>query len=141
MIRKSIYLSVIFLLFMMFSCKKKDVLIPIKMKFAKIEFTKKIHDFGSIKQGDKVKTDFEFINSGDTDLLVTQAYGSCGCTIPEWPKSPIKKGGKGNIKVSFDSHGKSGVQDVSVTIIANTYTGLETLIIKAIVLPKTGVTH
>ena len=139
MIRKKIFLAVIFIFVSTTSCKKEEVIVPIKMKFAKIDFSKMVHDFGTIKEGDKVKTDFEFTNSGETDLIITQAFGSCGCTIPEYPKEPIKPGNKGTIEIFYDAHGKSGVQDVSVTIIANTYTGMETLTIKTTVTPKKGV--
>ncbi len=139
MIRKKIFLAVIFMFVLTTSCKKKEAIVPIKMKFAKIDFSKMAHDFGTIKEGDKVKTDFEFTNSGETDLIITQAFGSCGCTIPEYPKESIKPGNKGAIEILYDAHGKSGVQDVSVTIIANTYTGMETLTIKTTVTPKKGV--
>ncbi len=84
------------------------------MKFEKEEF-----NFGNIKQGDKVQYEFEFVNAGKEPLIITEAHGSCGCTVPEWPKQPLKKGEKGVIKITFDSTGKQGMQDKTVTITSN----------------------
>lgn len=129
------------LLVFLFSCKKKETPIEMNMNFAKIDFSKRVHDFGTINEGDKVKTSFSFTNSSSTDLLITQVYGSCGCTVPDYPREPVKPGEKSHINISFDSHGKSGVQDMNITIISNTHTGIENLGIKAIVIPKSGVTQ
>jgi hypothetical protein len=84
------------------------------MKFKEEEF-----NFGTIKQGDKVVHEFEFENSGKEPLMITEAHGSCGCTVPDYPKDPIKKGEKRIIKVTFDSAGKMGIQDKTVTITTN----------------------
>lgn len=100
-------------------------------KFPVMAFSKTTHDFGNIKQGDQVSTEFEFTNTGDFDLTIFEAKGSCGCTIPEYPKNPIKPGEKGVIKVQFNSAGKEGKQDKSVFIAANTKSGSETLKITA----------
>ena len=105
-------------------------------KFASMNFIKKVHDFGKIKADAKVETIFEFVNDGKADLIITEAKGSCGCTVPEFPKKPIKIGEKGIIKVLFDAAKKTGEQSKSVTINANTATGMEILEIKANVLPK-----
>src|SRR5438128_1501041 len=53
------------------------------------------YNFGTIKQGDKVTYDFNFQNSGKEPLIITEAHGSCGCTVPQWPKEPIAKSAKG----------------------------------------------
>ena len=58
--------------------------------------------------------------TGDQPLMITNAKGSCGCTVPEWPKEPIMPGETGVIKVEFNSKGKKGVQSKRVTITANT---------------------
>jgi hypothetical protein len=78
------------------------------------------HDFGKIKTGEKVHYEFSFINTGKSPLIVKDAVASCGCTKPEWPKEPIQPGATGLIKVTFDSAGKSGLQDKQITITANT---------------------
>ncbi|MBN8566479.1 MAG: DUF1573 domain-containing protein [Flavobacteriales bacterium] len=105
-------------------------------KYPVMTFNKKEHDFGVINEGDKVETVFTFTNTGDADLLITNASGSCGCTVPEYPKEPIKPGKSGKMKVTFDSGGKPGMQQKSVNITANTVTGRDVLSIKANVTPK-----
>ena len=85
-----------------------------------MKFDKDSYNFGKIKQGDKVSYDFQFTNTGKSPLIITDAVASCGCTKPEWPKEPIKPGDNGVIKVTFNSAGKSGLQDKLITITANT---------------------
>ena len=76
-------------------------------------------NFGTIKQGDVINHEFVFTNVGKEPLVITESHGSCGCTVPQWPKEPIKKGEKGVIKVTFNSAGKMGLQDKTVTITSN----------------------
>ena len=97
-----------------------------EMTFEKVE-----HDFGKINQGDKVDYNFKFKNTGTADLIISSAKGSCGCTVPEYPKEAVKPGESGEIKVSFNSDGKSGEQSKTVSIFANTVKGTEILTIKA----------
>lgn len=85
-----------------------------------MEFQKNIHDFGTIKQGEKVSFSFKFKNTGKADLIIASASGSCGCTVPNFPKQPIAPGKEGVIDVTFDSSGKSGQQNKQVTVVANT---------------------
>jgi hypothetical protein len=96
-------------------------------------FEKDVHDFGKIIQGEKVSYQFKFTNTGSSDLLITDAKGSCGCTVPEYPKSPVKPGGTGVIDVVFDSTGKTGQQNKKVTITANTVPSTVTLAINGVV--------
>ncbi len=84
------------------------------------EFEKEIHDFGSIAQGEKVSYSFVFKNSGKKDLIISSAIGSCGCTVPQYPKNPISPGESASIDVVFNSEGKDGKQDKTVTLMANT---------------------
>lgn len=84
-----------------------------------IEFEKETHDFGKIKEGEKVSYSFKFKNTGNSDLIITDAKGSCGCTVPNYPTKPIKPGEEGLIDVSFDSAGKSGKQNKTVTLLTN----------------------
>lgn len=86
----------------------------------KFEFEEKVIDFGEISQGEKVKKRYKFKNVGKADLVISDAKGSCGCTVPRWPKQPIRPGQEGEIEVVFDSNGKSGRQHKTVTLIANT---------------------
>jgi hypothetical protein len=89
-------------------------------KLPAIKFEEELFEFGEITQGEKVEHTFMFTNTGEADLIVTSAKGSCGCTVPEWPKKPIKPGEKGEINVVFNSEGKKGRQHKKVTIVANT---------------------
>lgn len=109
---------------------------PADGKYPVMTFNKKEHDFGVINEGDKVETIFTFTNTGQADLIIANASGSCGCTVPEFPKEPIKPGKTGKMKVSFDSNGKPGMQQKSVNITANTASGSDVLTIKANVTAK-----
>lgn len=103
---------------------------------AVMTFDKISHDFGTINEGENVQTSFTFTNTGKTDLLIVDARGSCGCTVPKYPKNiPIKPGETGEILVGFDSSNKPNLQQKTVTISANTESGRETLRIKAMVTP------
>jgi hypothetical protein len=84
-----------------------------------ITFEAEEFNFGTIKQGESVTHEFTFTNTGKENLILTNAQGSCGCTVPVWPKEPIGKGQKGSIKVTFNSAGKMGMQDKTVTITSN----------------------
>lgn len=88
------------------------------MSFKNTEF-----DFGDILENQKVETTYEFTNTGKADLLIADCRAACGCTVPDWPKEPIKPGASGKIKVVFDSAGKAGKNSKIVTVIANTQTG------------------
>ncbi len=99
-----------------------------------MSFDKTLHDFGSIQEGETVETTFTFTNTGKSDLIIVDARGSCGCTVPDYPKnSPIAPGEIGKIRVSFDSSNKPNMQQKTVTISANTDSGRETIRIKALV--------
>tara|TARA_B100001057_G_scaffold497470_1_gene601650 strand:- start:1169 stop:1669 length:501 start_codon:yes stop_codon:yes gene_type:complete len=103
---------------------------------AEMSFNKTVHDFGTIKEGETVQTTFTFTNNGQADLIIVDARGSCGCTVPNYPKNtPIAPGATGEILVSFDSSNKPNMQQKTVTISANTSIGRETLRIKAMVSP------
>jgi len=86
----------------------------------KFTFTETSHDFGKITQGEKVSYSFKFKNTGGSDLVIDEAHGSCGCTIPKYPRGPIPANTEGVIDVTFDSDGKSGKVEKTVTITANT---------------------
>ena len=97
-------------------------------------FDRVSHDFGTIKEGETVETEFTFTNTGKSDLIIVDARGSCGCTVPKYPKNtPIAPGDGGVIAVRFDSSGKPNLQQKTVTISANTSSGREMLRIKAMV--------
>lgn len=84
-----------------------------------IKFEEEIYDFGKITDGESVMYEFKFTNVGKTPLIISNATATCGCTIPEYPTTPIKPGKGGKIKVIFNSLGKVGLQDKVVSIISN----------------------
>ncbi len=84
------------------------------------QFEKETHDFGSITEGEKIQYAFKFKNTGNGDLIIRSANGSCGCTVPEWPREPVPPGGSGVINITFDSSGKHGMQHKTVTVLSNT---------------------
>ena len=105
----------------------------------KMKFKKMVHDFGRLKEGEKREFDFKFTNTGKEDLIIEDCKGSCGCTVPEWPKEAIKPGQSAAIKVKFDSTKKEKDQEKSVTITANTEPEITTVIkIKAYVEASAG---
>lgn len=85
-----------------------------------IEFTETEFDFGIAKEGDIVSRVFTFTNTGDEALIISNARGSCGCTVPMWPKEPIFPGETASITVEFNTKNKKGLQSKRVTLTANT---------------------
>ena len=83
-------------------------------------FEKVLHDFGQLVDGEKVSFSFKFTNSGNAPLIISNAKGSCGCTVPNWSRNPIAPGESGSIDVTFDSSGRSGKQNKAITLTANT---------------------
>ncbi len=78
------------------------------------------HDFGEIKQGERVEYTFKFTNSGTAPLVITNVEVTCGCTTPKgWPRDPIMPGGKGELTVAFNSVGKIGRQNKVIKVISN----------------------
>ncbi len=105
-------------------------------KFPVMTFENAEHDFGTISEGDIVETVFKFTNTGNAPLTIVNAKGSCGCTVPQYPKDKvINPGDSGEMKVKFNSAGKPNQQQKNVTITANTETGREIIKIKAFVTP------
>jgi hypothetical protein len=101
-----------------------------------MSFERAEHDFGTINEGDVVETSFAFTNTGKSDLIILDARGSCGCTVPEYPKNtPIAPGETKEIKVKFDSANKPGNQTKTVTLTNNTESGRDIIRIKTIVTP------
>ena len=85
---------------------------------AEIKFEKETHDYGTISQGADGSCEFKFKNTGKEPLVISNAQGSCGCTVPSWPKEPIKPGETNVIKVHYDTK-RVGPISKSVTITSN----------------------
>lgn len=93
------------------------------------------HDFGTLKEGDKVTHVYKFKNTGAVPLIIETVRPSCGCTAPNWSKEPIPVGGTGEVEVVFDSKGKPNAQNKTVTVTANTWPQSTVLRFKAFVTP------
>lgn len=91
-----------------------------KVEMPIMKFKSKHHTFGELVQGEKVKHTFKFTNTGNTPLIINNAKATCGCTVPSWPKEPILPNEKGAIEVVFNSEGKMGAFNKTITINANT---------------------
>ena len=108
----------------------------------KIEFQESTFEFGEIEEGEKIKNVFIFKNTGTEPLIITNAKGSCGCTIPMYPKEPIMPGESADLLVEFNSKGKGSTagaqQSKRVSITANTDPAISYLTIKGKVFKTEG---
>jgi len=96
-----------------------------------IKFESYDHDFGDIKQDTENKKVFTFTNTGAEPLIIESAKGSCGCTVPNYPKNPIPPGEQGEIEVVYKPGKQKDLQNKNVTIVANTEPQQTILRIKA----------
>jgi len=142
---KKIILGVCALSLVMFTSCKEDASSKIKeenvaeaakrdansSKLPVIQFDKTEHDFGTIQDGTPVETVFSYTNVGDAPLVVTDIKSTCGCTVPQdWDRTPLAKGETSNFTVKFNGKG-NGVVTKTLTVVANTVKGNETVRIKA----------
>ncbi|MCK9202885.1 MAG: DUF1573 domain-containing protein [Bacteroidales bacterium] len=96
-----------------------------------IQFEETEHDFGRILEGETVSFSFKFTNKGKSDLVIADVSTSCGCTVPSFPKTPVRPGEENIIKVAFNSTGKRGYQSKNIVVVANTQPNTTLLRIKA----------
>jgi hypothetical protein len=96
---------------------------------AEITFDKMVHDFGVTPQGTPASYTFYLKNTGKEALIITSASASCGCTTPEWTKDPIKPGGKGFVKATYNA-ANVGPFNKTVTVLSNAKNPTVTLTIK-----------
>lgn len=89
-----------------------------------------------VVEGTQVKHSFSFKNTGNHPLIIYSAYGSCGCTVPEYSKDPVLPGEKGKINIVFDSNKRAGSNTKTVTVNANTFPPATTLKFTVKVNPK-----
>lgn len=87
---------------------------------AAIEFEETRFHFGTVTAGEVVEHHFPFKNTGNAPLVITEASATCGCTVPERPQTPILPGESSEIRVQFNTEGRSGTQEKRITIVANT---------------------
>jgi hypothetical protein len=96
------------------------------------------HDFGTINEGQKVSYTYKVKNTGEAPLIIQSAQPSCGCTVPTWTKEPIPVGQSGFVTAEFDSNGKPGIANKTITVTSNTWPKVTTIRFKAMVTPKSG---
>lgn len=100
-----------------------------------IQFDFDTYDFGEVRDGEVVEVDFNFTNTGKSDLIIFDASASCGCTVPEYPQNvKIQPGQKEKLKVRFDTSNKPGKQMKSVTLTTNTNTAKKIIRLSGFVL-------
>lgn len=101
-----------------------------------MDFKDTLHNFGTLHEGETVEYDFDFVNNGKSPLVISDAQGSCGCTVADYQHEPVAPGRSGTMKVKFNTEGKSGHQEKSVIISTNSKKGTQMLFITAEVTPK-----
>ena len=139
-------------LFLFFSCNQQKDQTPTDMvnipatadkgiekgDLPEMKFEEEIFDMGTITQGEKKSHDFKFENTGKNELIISNAYADCGCTVAEVPKEPIQPGKENVIRVTFDSSHKTGMVTKTVTVITNCIPNTRVVKIKAnIFVPQT----
>jgi len=94
----------------------------------------------SLAEGEIVEAKFTVTNSGKTDLVISNVQPSCGCTVPVWPRTPIKPGDSADVLANFNTAGKPNRQAKTLTLYTNTARGREILKLKGSVTPKASST-
>ena len=84
-----------------------------------IDFESKVIDYGIIEHNSDGNREYKFTNTGTEPLIIKNAKGSCGCTVPVWPREPVAPGESGVVDVKFNSKGKKGKQNKKVTLTTN----------------------
>lgn len=96
-----------------------------------LTFEETRHHFGDVKEGEKLTYEFKFTNSGTADLLIGAVSPSCGCTVADFPKEPVKPGDDGVIAVTFNTAGRSGMQSKTISVLSNAVPSTRVLTISA----------
>lgn len=113
-----------------------DSLSKAAAQMGKVEFEEPAFDFGQVKEGAQVKHTFILKNTGDAPVILSKVTASCGCTQPEFSKSPILPGATSEIHVTFNSEGQVGKQQKIITVQSNASNGMTTVQLKGEVLAK-----
>ena len=98
---------------------------------SKIVFREYEHDFGKVAEGEKISYIFTFDNKGTSDIVISSATTTCGCTVPKYDKKPIPPGANGILEVVFDTSGRNGMQTKIITVKSNASTPVVLLKITA----------
>ena len=102
-----------------------------------MKFDKSEHDYGSVKEEIEVAlSEFEFINTGKTPVVIQRVITSCGCATPSYTREPVLPGKKGKVKVAYNTIHRPGTFRKSVRVYTNVPDTVYTLTIKGHVIPK-----
>ncbi|WP_338732940.1 DUF1573 domain-containing protein [Mangrovimonas cancribranchiae] len=115
-------ITILFISLLSFTATAQD-------KVAKIEFKTDVIDYGTIEKGADGVRVFEFTNTGNAPLVISNVKSSCGCTVPEKPKGPILPGKTGEIKVKYDTNRVMPIRK-TITVTSNADTPTVALKIK-----------
>ena len=130
---KKVILSLFVLASVSFGAMAQATETAAKPSNAEVAFEKDVHDYGTIKMGANGDYEFKFTNTGKEPLIITDAKGSCGCTVPTYSKEPLRPGQTGSIKVNYDTK-RIGAFTKTVTITSNAKTNpTKILTIKGVV--------
>jgi len=131
--KKLVYITVLILTWS-FSGKAQDATatVAVDQDAPVVVYETDVHDFGTIKQGDNGTCEFKFKNTGKVPVIISNAKGSCGCTVPDWPKEPIKPGETSFIKATYDTK-RIGAFTKTVTVTSNAKEANKILTIKGVV--------
>jgi Protein of unknown function (DUF1573) len=89
-------------------------------QFTTIQWLDSSKDFGKIREGQKLEVAFRFKNTGDKPLVIQRVQPSCGCTVAEQSKEPVAPGAQGQIRATFNSEGRTGINHKTLFVYANT---------------------
>lgn len=109
---------------------------PVNPNAGKFKFEEETHDFGTVAEGPLAECDFVFKNVGKEPITITDAHGSCGCTVPTWPREPILPKQSAKIHVAYTTNGRPGMISKDVTINSNAQQNPIRLHITGTVTPK-----
>ncbi|MDO7877791.1 DUF1573 domain-containing protein [Hymenobacter sp. ASUV-10] len=101
-----------------------------------IQFEKENHEFGNVPEGTVATHEFKFKNTGNQPVIISNVQASCGCTTPDWTKTPVMPGKSGIVKAMYNSAGRPGMFTKTVTVTSNASTPSTVLTIKGAVLTK-----
>ena len=115
---KKIGLFFVTILFAVFAVNAQTKTTTQNKKGPEMNFDKLTHDYGKIQQNADGNCEFKFKNTGKEPLIITDAHGSCGCTVPSYSKEPVLPGKTGTIKVTYATN-RIGVINKTVTVTSN----------------------
>lgn len=132
--KKTILLLALFVGFGSYTFAQDSVVLEVEAT-AQIQFEEKTHDFGTFEEGAPATYVFKFKNTGNAPLVLTNVKSPCGCTTPTWTKDPIPPGGEGTIVVSYNSKGRIGKFNKTITVTHNGEGGTVYITIRGTVIP------